>query len=128
MILVIQFSPDHICFELYDGVSFIVAAKFPYGRNEYLQQLISWFGDQKIKTNDLTAIAVYYQPASFSSLRGFTAIANALAWSQQIPIFKVTHGPIDEDVIKNIISQSKKTKKGFIIPDYFREPNITTKK
>lgn len=128
MILVMRFQQEHLCLELYDGTYFVVASKISYGKNEYLPQLINWLNDQKVKCRDLQAIAVHYQPASFSSLRGFTSIANALAWAQQIPIFKISNEIIDEEVMKNIINQSKKTKKGFIIPDYFREPNITVKK
>ncbi|MFW0837704.1 MAG: hypothetical protein ACKKL5_01760 [Candidatus Komeilibacteria bacterium] len=96
-------------------------------RNNLLAKLDKFINDNNIKLTALEAIVMNYSPAPFSWSRTVTSMANALAWSLQIPIFKIK-GELDDPVIlaKTIKKTSAgKTKTSFIVPEYYKEPNIT---
>ncbi len=70
----------------------------------------------------LTGIVVYSGGGSFTGLRIGTSVANALAYSLNIPVAKSTGEDWLNDAAK-LVSQSKLG--SYVRPDYSGAPNIT---
>ncbi len=74
---------------------------------------------------DLTGLIVFSGSGSFTGLRIGTTVANALAFSLNVPVVKAS----GDDWIKLGITQLTHTSPGnFVTPDYSAEPNITRPK
>lgn len=98
-------------------------------KNQFSEKLLFWINkllkENKISPKDLDAIAVFRGPGSFTGLRIGIAIANAFAFSLNIPIIEISERDI-KDLKNSIIKKFnlKKFKK-IIIPFYSRPPHIT---
>ena len=85
----------------------------------------------KGKIKDLQGIIVVNGPGSFVGIRIALSVANALAWSLNIPIQGVNlcFGKTNKDLINKSWSQiSKRKKYRAVQPFYGQEPNITINK
>ena len=85
----------------------------------------------KKKIKDIHGIIVVNGPGSFVGIRIALSVANALAWSLNIPIQGVNlcFGKTNKDLINKSWSQiSKRKKYRAVQPFYGQEPNITINK
>ena len=85
----------------------------------------------KKKIKDIQGIVVVNGPGSFVGIRIALSVANALAWSLNIPIQGVNlcFGKTNKDLINKSWSQiSKRKKYRAVQPFYGQEPNITINK
>ncbi len=84
-----------------------------------IEQLLS---KQKLKLTSLNAIAVYKGPGSFTGLRIGITVANALAYSLNIPI--VSNGSDDwlKKSLDRLLAGENET---ISLPEYGMEPHIT---
>ncbi len=92
-----------------------------------LPSLMEVFKEYEIKKGDLKGIIVVKGPGSFSSLRVGLAVANALAWSWEIPIqgwLKSEFKNYEELMEKSVIKFKQFNKFSLVLPYYGREPNI----
>lgn len=96
---------------------------------ETLTEKISAFlKDVKIKKEELTHIAIFEGPGSFTSLRIGIVTANTLSFALNIPVMKIAQKD-EENLEENIYK--KITNRNFVaqvIPFYGKEPNITKPK
>lgn len=92
-----------------------------------LNSLQSIFSEVGIDGGDIEGIIVVKGPGSFSALRIGLAVANALAWSWQIPIIgwaKHEFGSYAE-IIKNFYEAPSPSNEFIpVMPYYDRPPNI----
>jgi len=129
MILIFKINKDNIELKLVKPVK-VITKSVKADKNILLNQVVTWLGEEKVKLNQLQAIAVLYSPASFSLLRAVTSIANTLAWSLGISVYKIkAPDATDLQLAKALKVKTKdKTLPSFIIPEYYKEPNITKAK
>ncbi len=81
--------------------------------------------NNNLKNEDITGIIMHTGEGSFTGLRIGTTVANAMAYSLNIPIVS-SEG---EDWISNGIESLKTAKVGeLVVPKYNAEPNITKPK
>jgi tRNA threonylcarbamoyladenosine biosynthesis protein TsaB len=74
---------------------------------------------------DMTGIVIYKGPGSFTGLRIGMSVANALAYSLEIPIV-ATAG--DEWIQEGLVSIQNAPKDTFVAPEYGAAPHITAQK
>ncbi len=84
----------------------------------------SLLNQRDLKYIDLTGVIFYEGPGSFTGLRIGVSIANALAFSLNIPIQSATGENWQKDAI-NLLKNSPKTQ---VLPSYGAEPHITQPK
>jgi len=88
--------------------------------------------NNKVKLSQLKYLAVVTGPGAFSALRLGIATANAIAWALKLPIieFDSTEIEMGDQELADFICQKAKLIKKFrpAIPQYGKEPNITTPK
>jgi tRNA threonylcarbamoyladenosine biosynthesis protein TsaB len=77
------------------------------------------------RLEDITGIVIYKGPGSFTGLRIGMSVANALAFSLDVPIV-ATAG--DEWVPDGLRSIQNAPKDKFVIPEYGAAPHITAQK
>lgn len=101
-----------------------------YKLTEYLLKLIDQIlRQQKVSPRQLKGIIAVTGPGAFTSLRISAAVANALAYSLQIPVVGIIdkEGSADNEKLVKLglskLSTAKVAK--YISPFYDREPNIT---
>lgn len=96
-----------------------------------LREIDSVFKKAKADPAQLTGIAVVIGPGQFSALRTGIAIANAFGYALQIPVVGVSKDDSNDQArfIASGLAKLKR-KKTFspVMPEYGREPNITTPK
>lgn len=73
--------------------------------------------NHKIELKDITAIAVNQGPGSFTGVRVGVSVANALAWSLNIPVVGYRDGEFEATLIK-IAKNSKKKFSKIVLPYY----------
>ncbi|OGL88386.1 hypothetical protein A3I42_00830 [Candidatus Uhrbacteria bacterium RIFCSPLOWO2_02_FULL_49_11] len=79
---------------------------------------------KKYRFQDFAGVCVAQGGESFSAVRGMYAIANAIAWSLQIPVCSLTD--CAEVSIRNAMLRCLRAKRFHVLlPHYSREPNIT---
>lgn len=129
MILIFKINKDSIDLKLVKPVK-VITKSVNTDKNILLNYIVEWLRDEKVKLNQLQALAVVYSPAAFSLLRSVTSIANTLAWSLDIPVYKIkTLDASDLELAKALKLKLKdKSTPSFIVPEYYREPNITKAK
>jgi tRNA A37 threonylcarbamoyladenosine modification protein TsaB len=129
MILIFKINKDSIDLKLIKPL-LVVTKNICVDKNKLLNKLMEWLETEKVKTNQLETVAVMYSPTSFSLLRAVTSIANTLAWSLNIPVYKIkSKDASDLELAKALKAKIKgKTSTSFIIPEYYKEPNITKAK
>lgn len=84
---------------------------------------------------ELEGIIVVKGPGSFSALRIGLTTANAMAYGLNIPVVGVKDGEFEKIVeegmrkLKRLGSRAESgaSRKGYVMPEYGREPNITLK-
>ncbi len=78
-------------------------------RRDILCEIDKFLEKNQIKLSNITKIAVYQGPGSFTSLRVGIAIANTLGWSLNIPVIGVKGTKYNQELsILDIIIKSKK--------------------
>lgn len=93
--------------------------------DELLPEIERLLTSNKHTINDLTGIIIFTGVGSFTGLRIGTTIANALAYSQNIPIVEAQ----GEGWIKLGLLELTTAKIGsYVVPKYSSEPNITSAK
>jgi len=80
---------------------------------------------QQLSIKDLTGLVIFTGQGSFTGLRIGTTVANALAFSLDIPIVKASG---DEWRSSGLAALQTARPQQFVIPDYDGEPNITQPK
>jgi tRNA A37 threonylcarbamoyladenosine modification protein TsaB len=78
--------------------------------------------ENKSSTKELTGLIIFTGAGSFTGLRIGTTVANALAYSNQVPIVS---GEGDEWIADGLKRLPDAKLEQYIIPTYDREPNIT---
>jgi len=129
MNLIFKINKDSIDLKLVKPVE-VITKSFKPDKNILLNQVVEWLEEENIKITQLQSLAVLYSPVSFSLLRAVTSIANTLAWSLSIPVYKIkSTDASDMELAKALKTKSKgKAAPSFIIPEYYKEPNITKAK
>jgi tRNA threonylcarbamoyladenosine biosynthesis protein TsaB len=88
-------------------------------------QITALLQRHSLQWKDISAIASYIGPGSFTGLRIGLTVANTLAYSLQIPVVTAS----GNDWIRTSLVRLKKGDNDFIaIPEYGRNPHITTAK
>jgi tRNA threonylcarbamoyladenosine biosynthesis protein TsaB len=78
-----------------------------------------------ISLNDLQGIAIYKGPGSFTGLRIGMSVANALAYSQNIPIVTKSGSDWLEESIKDLLNSQNDR---LATPEYGAPPHVTKPK
>ncbi|MBI4437618.1 hypothetical protein HY631_01565 [Candidatus Uhrbacteria bacterium] len=89
--------------------------------DQFLKAIAETLGAWGVPLSSFTRIVVVVGPGSFTSCRVITTIANAIGFTQTIPVVGVEnpdHRPLDELSIPEDAS-------AFAVPSYDRPPNIT---
>jgi len=129
MILIFKVNSEGVDLKLVKPTS-VITKSVNTNKNVLLNNVVEWLEQEDIKLSQLQALAVFYNPASFSLLRAVTSIANTLAWSLGIAVYKIKgKDASDVELAKALKSKIKeKSSPSFIIPEYYKEPNITFSK
>ncbi|OIO45616.1 MAG: hypothetical protein AUJ28_03910 [Parcubacteria group bacterium CG1_02_37_51] len=126
MILVLRIIEQHVELKMIRP-SEIITSVLSGDKNILLNEIDDCLNKYQINKDRIEAVAVIYNEASFSLIRILTSIANSLAWSLNIPIYKIiVKIESDRDIaqaLKKVFKQKKV--KSFILPEYYKEPNIT---
>ncbi|MFA4873584.1 MAG: hypothetical protein WC659_06705 [Patescibacteria group bacterium] len=89
-----------------------------------LARIVKTLHEKRYRLKDLAGVCVVRGGESFSGVRGVHAIANAIAWSMQIPACSLAD--CAKDTIHNAIPRCHRAKRfHMLFPHYSREPNIT---
>lgn len=78
--------------------------------------------NNSINMSELEGIVIYKGPGSFTGLRIGLSVANALAYSQSIPIVAETDSWIESGIARLLSNDSEKV----ALPEYGAPVNITT--
>lgn len=90
---------------------------------DLLREIESLLEQAAISWGDITGIAVYKGPGSFTGLRIGCTVANAAAYAQTIAIV----GGSGDDWKRNAIDRlTQGENEAFVMPEYGAEPRITT--
>lgn len=90
-----------------------------------LEKIKSLLNSANVKIIDLDGVVIFTGEGSFTGLRIGTTVANAIAYSNNIPIIAASGADWLEDGIKNL-KNAKPSK--LVAPVYNSEPNITKSK
>lgn len=113
MILTINTGSENNSIALYKPSKIedeIVWQSYKTQSQELLPKIDKLLKSNKVKLSDLKAIAVYQGPGSYTGLRVGFSVANALAWSLDIPVIGI-----------------KNPKSKLQIPNKFQNPNYNVK-
>ncbi|MBL7021753.1 hypothetical protein ISR92_00270 [Patescibacteria group bacterium] len=126
MILIFKIEKDSIDLKLVKPAE-VITKTVKVDKNILLNSIVEFLEEEKVKLTQLQAIAVLYSPASFSLLRAVTSIANTLAWSLGIAVYKIKSKDASDLELARALKLKIKGKSApsFIIPEYYKEPNIT---
>lgn len=129
MILVLIINKEEVELKMIKP-SEIISGSLNNEKNLLLNEIDKWLTKHRVDKSTIESIAVIYNKATFSLIRVLTSIANSLAWSLNIPIYKIqTKIETDKDLAQAVKKLSKQKKaKSFILPEYYKEPNITKAK
>jgi tRNA A37 threonylcarbamoyladenosine modification protein TsaB len=127
MILVLELVENGVEFKLIKPTQ-VVVGRCNQERGDLLSSLEKWLIKQEVPLNNLKTLAVIFRPVSFSLSRAVTSLANSLAWSLDIPVYKIKTLPADDKELARALKDLLKGKraKSFITPEYYKEPNITS--
>ncbi len=75
--------------------------------------------------DDLTGIIAVEGPGRFSAIRSGVSVANALAWSLDVPVLPISSENRDESALKAVRNNRKRKFSRAILPVYDQEPNIS---
>jgi tRNA threonylcarbamoyladenosine biosynthesis protein TsaB len=90
-----------------------------------VEKIQTFLSDNNTSTDELRGIIVFSGSGSFTGLRIGATVANALAYSQNIP---VVAGEGDDWLAQGLQKLSAAEVGKYVIPTYDREPNITKPK
>lgn len=96
----------------------------------HLQALDAFLQEQGVALSSVSAVLVVTGPGSFTASRVSTTLANALAFSQHIPILGIENPerkPLSE-IVAEAFSQPFPPIGHFAVPSYDRPANITVPK
>ncbi|MFW0862252.1 MAG: hypothetical protein ACKKL6_01570 [Candidatus Komeilibacteria bacterium] len=129
MILIFKVNTEGVDLKLVKPTS-VITKSVKADKNVLLNHVVEWLEQEGVKLTQLQALAVFYSPASFSLLRAVTSIANTLAWSLGIAVYKIKgKDASDVELAKALKTKIKgKSSPSFIIPEYYKDPNITSSK
>lgn len=105
--------------------------RFSVAPEEYLAAIARFFSSRSVSLETVEKIFVVSGPGSFTSTRMIVTIANALAFSKNIPITGVenaTRKNSEELVCDSSLLMTRQEDGGFVTPTYDRPPHITLKK
>lgn len=128
MILVLRTDKPEAELGLYDGTNQVAYETWQAHRQlaETIHQKITGLlAEQDKSLSDITGIVIYQGPGSFTGLRIGMSVANALAYSQDVPIAAAG----GDDWIQTGIQQlTESPSKKPVTPEYGQAPNITQQK
>jgi len=133
MILVIDTAQNDVFLGLWSA-NWLVRQEFMGGRglNELIiEKIDNLFSASNTKPSGLMGIIVNAGPGSFTGLRIGISVANAFAYSLDIPIVGVIEECSVEEILNMGLSMLKSAGPQFdnvVIPHYGAEPNITKPK
>lgn len=125
MILTIKTDQPDAVIGLYEGSKSIAIIEWPAHRQlaETIHTKIeALLQEQDITWHDLTGIAVYQGPGSFTGLRIGISIANALAYGLQIPVAGAVGDAWPHAAIQAV---QDGTTQGPVMPEYGAPVHIT---
>lgn len=105
--------------------------RFSIAPEEYLATIAQFFSNSSTQLEAIEKIFVVSGPGSFTSTRMIVTIANALAFSKNIPIIgaeNATRRDNKELVRDSCLLWLRQESDGFVTPTYDRPPHITLKK
>ncbi|MBP6942843.1 MAG: hypothetical protein KBB55_02250 [Candidatus Buchananbacteria bacterium] len=127
MILVIDNISDSLRVSLLRAGQEIGSLVIEGQRADLLAEVSKLLTKNKTKIKALKGIAVVAGPGRFSAVRRSVAIANALAFAQQIPVVGISQAEAND--LEQLSEKLKSAKVGVsIVPLYDGEPNITVDK
>ncbi|MBC7512351.1 tRNA (adenosine(37)-N6)-threonylcarbamoyltransferase complex dimerization subunit type 1 TsaB [Candidatus Saccharibacteria bacterium] len=85
----------------------------------YLRSILQ---ENELSWNDITAVAVYKGPGSFTGLRIGLTVLNTIAYDMTIPVIGTTGDDWLDEALERI---DRRESDGLVMPLYGREPNIT---
>ncbi|MCR4280088.1 MAG: hypothetical protein NUV82_01525 [Candidatus Komeilibacteria bacterium] len=114
------------CHWLVGQESLVAEKREIWQRGRLLPQLEAWRQIVKFNWSQIEKIVIVTAVAPFSVTRSVFAVANTLAWSNRIPIYKVK-GPLNRSQVLNLFRQlsTASAEMGFVVPEYNSLPNIT---
>ena len=128
-------APDAASLILVDSNSVLIEkVSLPYlesQRADVLIEVEKLLVNHDVKPKDLTGIVVVTGPGHFSYLRTGIVIANTFAFALNIPVVGIALNDFsnDEELVKRgLVHLKEKNSSVPVMPEYGREPNITTPK
>lgn len=105
-------------------------------RSDLLKNIANFFKKIKIEAKKIKGIILFLDSLTFSETRKVLTISNVWGKFMDIPLGIVKKDEIEisaqtslKDIILKIFEKGKKRlKKRIILPEYYKEPNITFKK
>lgn len=128
MILVIRTDKPESELGLFEGTEKLAYEQWQAHRqlaetiHHKLEELLK---SQSKTLGDITAVVIYQGPGSFTGLRIGMSVANALAYSLDVPITATTGDDWIQEGIKAVLEKPSKTP---VTPEYGMAPHITQQK
>ena len=128
MILCLRTDSPEATIELWDGEKRVAIKTWEAGRQlsaQLLPEIDRLLAGRKKTWNDLSGIIVFRGPGSFTGLRIGATVANAMAYSQEIPVV----GSAGDDWIRDGLAALKNGQNNTqVVPEYGAPANITKPK
>jgi len=128
LILALRTDTDEAQIYLYQDNQRLAFKRWPAGRQlskQLLEAIIRLLSANDSALANLEGLVLFSGPGSFTGLRIGAAVANALAYAQQIPIASGSGRDWLKDGISKLLAGGGETQ---ILPQYDREPNATLPK
>jgi tRNA threonylcarbamoyladenosine biosynthesis protein TsaB len=93
---------------------------------QLIPKILDFLAEERITAQELTAIIVFQGPGSYTGLRIGISVANALAYSLDIPIVTSQGDNWIKDGVSKIANQKQSELP--VIPHYGGQPHVTQQK